>query len=184
MQNGFFHQRALDGLMAGGFFMGRKSEADQSGPLLRQLVALLDRHRVDSAAALASIPDEQARRQIIMTLVRFGEDPRAICPRFVEARRQSADDDFIDEKMPGFEELLFSSAADFEAKAERFLADAALRTKFAATMRLVLLKGYSYEARMAEMLLFLREGFEAEARLQPGQAAASRPRESFAQAIA
>jgi len=165
MQTGFFHQRALDGLMAGGFFIGRRSEADQTGPLLRELVALLDRHRVDSAAVLASIPDEEARRQIIATLVRFGEDPRAICPKFVDARRASANDDFIDEKMPGFEELLFSSAADFEAKAERFLADAALRTKFATTMRQVLLKGYSYEARMAEMLLFLRKGLEAEAAL-------------------
>ncbi len=173
MQTGFFHQRALDGLMAGGFFMGRRSEADQAGPMLRELASLLDRHSVDSAAALASLPDQEAGLKINTALLRFGEDPRAICPRFVESRRQSANDDFIDEKMPGFEELLFSSAVDFEDKAERFLADAALRTKFATTMRQVLLKGYSYEARMAEMLLFLRDGFLAEAKLQPSPARAS-----------
>jgi hypothetical protein len=170
MQSGFFHQRALDGLMAGGFFIGRRSEADQTGPILRELVELMDRHRVDSAAALASLPDEQVRRKITATLVRFGEDPRAVCAKLVETRRQSANDDFIDEKMPGFEELLFSSSADFEAKAERFLADSGLRRKFATTMREVLLKGYSYDARMVEMLLFLREAFQVEAGLGPSPA--------------
>lgn len=176
MQTGFFHQRALDGLMAGGFFLGRRSGADQSGPVLREMVALLERHGVDSAAALASLPDQEARRKINAALLRFGEDPRALCPKFIKLRRQSAEDDFIDEKMPGFEDLLFASAAEFEAKAEHFLADPALRTKFATTMRQVLLKGYSYDARMAEMLLFLREGFAAEAKLQ-----APPPRDSLAQ---
>lgn len=162
MQTGFFHQRALDGLMAGGFFLGRRSNADQAGPALRELVMLLDRHRITSIADLESLPNEAARRKIVATLASFGEDARALSPRFIETRRQSALDDFIDEQMPGFEDLLFSSAVEFAEKAERFLADTSLRAQHAATMRRILLEGYSYEARMAEMLLFLRDAFGAQ----------------------
>lgn len=163
MSTGFFHQRALDGLMAGGFFLGRRTEADQSGPALRELVALIDRHGIDSPRALAAVADVEARRKIVATLRRFGEDERALCPQLVESRRQSALDDFIDEKVPGFEDLLFSSAAELERRAECFLASPALRVELAAGMRQVLVKSYSYDVRMKEMLLFLREGFRIEA---------------------
>ena len=167
MMTGFFHQRALDGLMAGGFFLGRRSNSsDLAGPALRELVRLLDHHHITSSAGLESLTDEEARRKIVATLTSFGEDPRALSPRYIEMRRLTALDDFIDEQMPGFENLLFSSAAEFAEKAERFLADAALRAEYAATMRRILLEGYSYEARMVEMVLFLRDAFGA----QVGQA--------------
>lgn len=167
MGTGFFHQRALDGLMAGGFFLGRRSDADGMGPLVREMIALLDRHGVRTAVDLAAMPDQDARERIEATIYRMGEDPRAVCPEWIENRRLTAQGDFIDERIPGLDEILFASSGEFEEKAEHFLADPAARQACATALRNVLIQDYSYDARMRQMLLFVRDGYRTEAAPAP-----------------
>ncbi|MCH7840640.1 MAG: hypothetical protein IID38_10455 [Planctomycetes bacterium] len=66
MVYGFLHQRALDGLMSGAFFMSRISTADRARPLVRTLVSRLDAAGVCDAASFESMPDgpdkEEAQR--------------------------------------------------------------------------------------------------------------------------
>lgn len=163
MQMGFFHQRALDGLMAGGFVLGRRSDADETGPVLRRLVALLDQHQITTFPELMAIPDISARNQIESAMRRCGEDPRMLCTDYIENRRLTAEADFVDERIPGFGDILFASREDFVARAEKFLTDDAGRRAWAAKMRDVLIRDYSYHARMARMLTFVKTGFEIDA---------------------
>ncbi len=175
---GFFHQRALDGLMAGGFFMGRRSDADLVGPALRELMDLIEEHRIAAPDDLKALADVQSKQRILARLRLIGEDARTIGPEWIENRRLTAQADFIDERVPHFEDILFASPGEFAEKAERFLADDGLRTRLASEMRAVLVEHYSYDARMAEMLLFVRDGFRVEANLRDN------PRQVVAAAIA
>lgn len=167
MQMGFFHQRALDGLMAGGFVMGRRSDADEAGPMLRRLVGLLEQHGISSFAELAALKNASLRNQIEHAMRRCGEDPRMLSADYVENRRLTAEADFVDERIEGFGEILFSSREEFVERAERFMSDERARRTWATRMRDVLIRDYSYQARMARMLVFVKEGFEIDASSRP-----------------
>lgn len=86
-----------------------------------------------------------------------------LCSDYIENRRLTAEADFVDERIPGFGDILFASREDFVARAERFLTDDAGRRAWAAKMRDVLIRDYSYHARMARMLTFVKTGFEIDA---------------------
>jgi len=160
---GFFHQRALDGLMAGGLVLGRRSDADGMGPILRDLIARLDRHHVTALQDLIALPSAEDRTAITAAIIRCGEDPRQLSPEYIENRRRTAEADFPDERIPEFDDIVFSTRDEFIARAERFLADDALRRTTAARLRSALVAGYSYDARMARMLTFVRDGFQIDA---------------------
>lgn len=162
MQMGFFHQRALDGLMAGGFFLGRRSDADESGPMLRKLVGLLEQNRISSFGDVASLKDDSARYQVEQAMRRCGEDPRMLSAEYIENRRLTAEADFVDERIENFGDILFSTREEFEERAERYLNDESARRTWATRMRDVLIRDYSYQARMARMLIFVRDGFRVD----------------------
>ncbi len=163
MGYGFIHQRALDGLMAGGFFMTRRSRADVQGPDLRELVELLDACGVSDSAGLVAMGRDGRAERIRALLTAFGADPRVLDARVINAWRCGLLLPAADEVIPGFREMSFTSAREFEAQAERFLASAESRGRHASEMREVLMERYSYGSRMGEMLGFLSRGFRVEA---------------------
>jgi hypothetical protein len=176
MGYGFLHQRALDGLMASAFFMARRSGADTQGPNLRELVRLLDEHSVTDAASLARVTDPVARRRIDALLAEHNADPRSLNAQNIDAWRSDVPNAFADEIIPHFREITFTSAQEFEACAERFLSDPTSRRSYAARMRRTLIDRYSYDARMRDMLQFVRRGFQVESeRRNPSNAAAFNP---------
>lgn len=178
MQMGFFHQRALDGLMAGGFFLGRRSDADETGPMLRRLVHLLESHSIASFADVAAIKDVSVRQQIEQAMRQCGEDPRMLSADYVENRRLTAEADFVDERIKGFGDILFSTQEEFVERAERFMNDDTARRTWAAKMRDVLIRDYSYQARMARMLTFVKSGFEKDAgKVRPTRSLESSPKD-------
>lgn len=160
---GFLHQRALDGLMAGAFFMTRRCPADDQGPAIRELAGLLEQHSVRTRGDLAALTEASAHSKIEACMAALNIDPRVLCEEAVDYLRACAGSDYAAEVVPRFSEISFTSASEFAAKAAVFLADADVRQRYATQMREALVSGYSYEARMAEMLTFLRDGFRAQA---------------------
>jgi len=160
---GFLHQRALDGLMAEAFFMARRSTVDDAGPLHREIVELVDRYSVGSPTDLAAIEDEDVRTRIATTMIKLGRDPRLVTPECVDTYRVNARCEYAAEVVPHFDEIAFTCAQAFERQAERFLADPETRAQYASQMRRALVDRYSYDTRMAAMLLFVRNGFQGEA---------------------
>jgi hypothetical protein len=163
MGYGFIHQRALDGLMASGFFMTRRSQADVQGPALRELVDLFDACGISDSAGLAALGADERAERIRTLLSDFGADPRVLDARVVNSWRCGLLLPTADEIIPGFQDISFTSAQEFEVQAERFLADPDLRGRYASQMRAVLMERYSYRSRMGQMIEFLERGFRAQA---------------------
>ena len=61
MPAGFIHQRALDGLASGGFFLTRFIPQDVRGRVLRRLQARMSELNIDDPHALACCEDEHIR---------------------------------------------------------------------------------------------------------------------------
>jgi hypothetical protein len=160
---GFLHQRALDGLMAGAFFMTRRLRWDACGAAARRASALLAEHGIESAAALRGLPSQAIREQIEAALAAVGFAADVFEPRDVANLRDKAGEEYASEVVPHYDEISFESPAEFAARAETFLTAEDRRSRCAAAMRQALIQRYSYDARMAEMLRFIRTGFATDA---------------------
>ncbi|MEE9294860.1 MAG: glycosyltransferase [Phycisphaerae bacterium] len=156
---GFLHQRVFDGLVASGFFLARRSDGDVLGPVYRELIGLFDKHGVTDAQELSALGDVATRRAIESMLSEVGLDHRVLDSAMVEILRFNAINEYAEDIVPHFDEITFSSPEEFAAKADRFLGDRETRVRYAAEMREALIDRYSYEARMGEMLGFVRDGF-------------------------
>ncbi len=167
MAYGFLHQRALDGLMTGGFFMARLSLADWQGAMLRELVALFDRFGVEDAGSLRAVTDTASRARMIEILTRCGRDPRLLTSDDMDVFRQGAESIYAIESLPRFDQITFTDAASFANSAERFLADDGIRAACAQQMHSAVVEQYSYDARMRQMLGFVKRGFQLQAAGDP-----------------
>lgn len=160
---GFLHQRAFDGVMAGGFFMARRSQADAHGALGRDLIRSLDEAGVCDAAGIASLGDGKRRGKIETLLTAMGLDARVLDAGSTETLRFSAENDYAADVVPHFDEITFGGPEEFAERAERFLREPETRSRYATHMRQALVERYSYDARMADMIRFVRDGFRVDA---------------------
>lgn len=161
---GFLHQRALDGLCAGGFFLSRRSLWDDWMPRLRALDARL------ASAGVATLEDFErlgagaARDDIRAALAAVGADPRWLAnPYCAAARREAGLRRSTTDVFADYVRIVFDSAATFGRAAERYLANPAERGALAEAMRQAVQQGFSYQQRMREMLELLRSGYTSAA---------------------
>lgn len=153
MPGGFIHQRALDGLCAGGFFLTRRTRADRRdarlGPLWQEV----------RAAGHSSGPDVLARGAGALRK-RFLDVGRSIGRSESEAQvtyeflRADPSWDYPTEVFEEFDEIVFDDRLSFIAAAERFLVDAAARQRICEAMRTRVIERYSYPAVMRRFLRF------------------------------
>lgn len=157
MPAGFLHQRAMDGLAAGGFFLSRRVPRDVTGRTLRSLMARIDElHIPDSAALLAS--NDQAIRDGLTTvlgpwLALMGREGMDI----LEYLRVTAEIPFPDELFPHFGEIVFDSFKSLAGAADRFIDDDSLRSDMAAEMRTVIVRELAYQPTMKRFLAWMRD---------------------------
>ncbi len=163
MGSGFIHQRALDGLMAGGFFMARRSLADVQGVGMRELMALIEKHGVTNGSELMAIEDTPTRERMESILIQHGRDPRMLDAEGIDILRVNARTPCAAEVIPFLGDITFGDAEEFARRADRFLEDTDRCSRYAADMREALIERYSYRTRMVEMIRFLRAGFAVEA---------------------
>ncbi|MCC7293351.1 MAG: glycosyltransferase family 1 protein [Phycisphaerales bacterium] len=160
---GFLHQRALDGLMAGGFFLARRSGSDSHGEVMRKLEALLDEEGAYKWAALETISDSAKRRLIKDLFQKWGADPRTLNDYTMDVIRAGARKKCALDNFPGFEEIAFSNPTEFKCQADRFLLDGKNRRLLAERMRRAVFEEFSYDSRMRQMPIFIQHGFRTEA---------------------
>jgi hypothetical protein len=173
MPAGFIHQRALDGLAAGGFFMSRLVPHDLHG---RSFSALDRRMRelgiVDSEALLAH-SDVQIKEHLATILGAFVERGNHHAFDLIEWIRSAAECPHPDEAFDGFEKIVFDSAEQFGSRAEFFLENEESRTQSAARMREVVVDRFSYRATMKQFLEAMRDHLVSSATESPGHGADS-----------
>lgn len=152
MPAGFVHQRALDGLAAGGFFLGRQTPDDLRGKTLRRLALRITELGVDSNVSLANHTDptlyDLLRAYRGEWLERIDADEGDLLNNILMA----AELVHPEEVFPRFDEILFNSAEQFARHADRFLADEAYRSGIADEMRQVVIEHFSYRSTMEQFL--------------------------------
>jgi len=163
---GFLHQRALDGLMAGAFFMARHSSHDAQAPLLKELIPLLDANGIRDAAGLHAA-DGATRARALALITGLAADPRGLCTDWIDIQRVALRDRHPAAIFRRFADITFTTPDEFVERVERFLAAPDERRQIASQMRDVLIEHYSYRARMAQMLCFIRGGFAQQAKSEP-----------------
>ena len=154
MPAGFVHQRSLDGLAAGGFFLGRYVPDDLKGRTLQPLIARIDELGFSSTDQLLAHPDEQIkcglRDYVGERLNRIDHHREDLLTHL----RVNAELIYPDTVFPDFASILFDSAGQFEQRAEHYLANPQLRREITARMREAVIEHYSY---IPTMKLFLAE---------------------------
>ena len=146
MPAGFLHQRALDGLAAGGFFLARETAGDFAAPILR---GLLERCRVLGIATTVDLlqsSDVELLRCLELVRERrlHRVDPSA--DRLLDEIAVNLEVSYPGEVFPAFREIAFQSAPSFDAAATRFVDDEDARKRIADGMRTTVLERFSYRS--------------------------------------
>jgi hypothetical protein len=156
MPNCCLHQRLLDGLVAGGFYLIRQNTADA---LLTQWATFI-RHKLppeamtDQQALRLVAPEDRVELEALLArrdeLSVIGEalDPVAE----VRTILQTHHFDENDQLLPALDEVTFTSAESFERQATRFLNDEPARRAIAERQRSSVERRKSYESGMRQML--------------------------------
>jgi hypothetical protein len=160
--NACLHQRLLDGLVAGGFFLVREHVTDQ---LLTRLARFVTQHlppdveRIEQARAAIDVGHRVAFEQLmaecqpIMSVLGESCDPVAQIRAVIEA--QSFDENL--ELIPRLADVSFNSRATMERAIDRFLADESLRREVAREQRYSIESRRTYQAGISQMLTTIRQ---------------------------
>jgi hypothetical protein len=161
---GFLHQRALDGLCAGGFFLSRRSLWDDWGPRLRTLDHELTSAGVDDYADYQRLSDSAARSGIESALAALGADARWLENSYLPAaRREAKHRRYALDVFSRYDEIAFRSRENFEFLAERFITSPDRRRDLNTDFRTVVVRDYSYSGRMSSLLDLVQQGYAAAA---------------------
>ncbi len=152
MPAGFIHQRSLDGLAAGGFFLTRLCPHDLKGTTLRRLDARITQLEIRSTDHLLQHDDPELqgllRDYLGVWLGKMDHHKYDL----VSNIRLNAELPYPDEVFPDFRDVVFDSEEEFATRAERFLADSGTRMAIAERMRQVVVDRFSYTATMVQFL--------------------------------
>lgn len=165
MPAGFLHQRALDGLCAGGFFLTRASRGDRGDARLQALHRALDDAGIGRAAELSP----GTHGELAGALAQVGRDfdiPPDEPEHALQFVRLHGTWPYPADVLPDFDQITFADAASFAAAAERFLAQPHERVRLAERMRAAVIARFSYDA-LCDRFLRFHAGWLA---LQGGQA--------------
>lgn len=150
------HQRLLDGISAGGFFLIRQHESDI---VPQQMLDLLELYADESvrtvAAARAAIPSsvsdqfEQLLRGCIRTLCSQGtEDPIEMVRHWQEAQILVPGEGIL----PHFEQVSFTDAASLRQRIEQFISDPQLRQKITQAEQRSIASRLTYRAGLSRVV--------------------------------
>jgi hypothetical protein len=160
--NACLHQRLLDGLVAGGFFLVRHHVTDDLFPELASFITEQlpdDVDRIDNARRTIAPAQRQAfdsllaRAQRDMSVLGEAVDPVAQIRAAIEAR--SFDDS--GKLLPRLDEVSFDSKASLKGKIEYFLKHESVRREIAREQRESIEKRRTYVAAMRQVVGTIHE---------------------------
>jgi len=152
MPAGFIHQRSLDGMAAGGFFLTRLCPHDLRGTTLRRLGVRIGELGIATTDELLKSGDAGLQRLLrdylgdYLTVVDHHKYD------LLTQIRLNAELLYPDEVFPDFPEIEFDSADEFAAAANRFLVDEPRRRVFAQQMHNVVVERFNYRSTLDHFL--------------------------------
>jgi hypothetical protein len=166
MPAGFLHQRALDGMAAGAFFLTPALESDACTPDLRDVAALIVDRGWRSVSQLRSEADAATMERFARLQAAIGFDTGEDEEAFHHIRCY-VDWPYPREAFADFPSIAFCGEADFVARADHFLDHADERRAIAGRMRQVVHANFSYDAAIKRFLHFAANYFRQRASEMP-----------------
>ena len=152
--SGFVHQRAIDGLAAGGFFLTRRSQGDYEGRMLARVYRRCVELGVDAPAKLRACADPELQ-EAVAACAEYSADPLSFDgDDLLKALRLQLENFSTSEAFPRFDEIVFDDAESFARLADRFIGDPAARREIAQGMHQVVREQFTYDALMRRFLEF------------------------------
>lgn len=152
MPAGFIHQRALDGLAAGAFFLSRKVPFDLRGRQIRTLVDRMRELGITTTDAFLSCRDRTITETFSELYGPFESHARTRWPNVCDLMYIAGESTYPDEVFDGFDRIVFDSAETLAKRADEFLHDGGERTRIVQSMREVVVDRFSYRSTMSRML--------------------------------
>ncbi len=151
MPAGFIHQRALDGLAAGGFFLTRLAPDDLKGATLHKLCQHIQSLGINTTEKLFGHQDAHLRKLLATYFdLPLGTLPRVTVP--LSTLQHRIEVPYPDEVFPRFREIIFDSPDSFAQVANRFIEDNDARQQLTQAFREVVIDQFSYRASVSTFL--------------------------------
>jgi hypothetical protein len=159
--HGAVHQRLLDGLAAGGFFLTRWHPGDFVGPIYQEMWTWCDGHGITSNEELYARAEDRIRQMIDrIYLLETSPAPRREMTVF-DVMNGHRDGDFMTSAAsiwPEYRQVAFNDRSELEAKVRHFLAHPDERERIAASMRRAMIDRSSYVSITGRLLQFMADG--------------------------
>lgn len=175
MPSGAIHQRLLEGLCSGGFFLVRRTEFDTSGALAEAVRQRCLAHGYRNEEQLWLTPDATLAADVRALNERlyapsrlydgFVADQQVIAERGVPMEAGSV--------LPCYEQVAFGDQPEFAAACARYLAAEDERREIAERQRVAIADRFSYDAALERVLAFAQARFAACAALSRANTQAS-----------
>ena len=159
---GAVHQRMLDGLAAGGFFLIRESPGDTGHDLAQRLLAAARKYdaRPDTPYAFGEMPElDEAMKELWARYLLHPPQDRLVIPadffHKFEALEAGGFDQMAGAAFEQYPRVSFDSAARFNELADHYLANEGERRAMAKAMRAVVVEKYTYDGLVDRVLSFI-----------------------------
>jgi len=153
---GCVHQRMLDGLTAGGFFLARWSQGDAMGRAYQQIWAWCERAGIHNDAEMRRRADAATAALVAHIDHLHGYDTRTYDAPLYDLIRAAADGDFMisADSIWGadYDAISFATAGECAARIGQYLYAPAARRDVATRMRTAVIDRCSYRAISARLL--------------------------------
>lgn len=161
--HGSVHQRLLDGLAAGGFFLLRWHPGDVVGLIYRELLDWCSAHRVQSDAALQERADDHIRQLIARVNELETSTPETRLMSVFDMMNAHAAMNFAgiaDTIWPEYQQVAFNTRDELEKKVRHFLRSDEERRELAASMRQTMLESFSYMSISRKLLSMIADDLQ------------------------
>jgi hypothetical protein len=168
--HGAVHQRVLEGLAAGGFFMMRYCPGDV---MEREFAAIRDwcrREGISDDLQLRTRATPEMWQRLQNVTVMLQQDPFAMHYTFIDSLRASEEEGYV--RSAGmiwgedYDAISYRSAADLQSKVRFFLANESERNGLAQSMRDPVMDRFTYVATSRRLLQFVAQNLGAKERMR------------------
>lgn len=156
LPSGAVHQRLIEGLCSGGFFLIRRTRYDESGALASSIRAECVARGLTTEDQLWNI-DQEPLASDVRRLNANLYAPQRLYDGFVADCGVASERGFPMEAgslLPGYDRVAFGARADFEQRVAEFLGDPTARESIAQPQRTAVQDAFSYETNFERMLEF------------------------------
>jgi hypothetical protein len=165
--HGAVHQRLLDGLACGGFFLMRYTPGDDLGQPYRALWEWCCRRGISSDEQMRARLDDAARAAIARIESLVGYDTATLDTKLYDCVATIADNDFAALATgvwpDRYADVAFKTKDDLGQMLARYLPDEALRQQIASEMRRVVIDRFSYRTISQRLVRFIADALDREA---------------------